>query len=281
MSLLIEAFSLPLLQRALLAGLLVSIACGIVGTYVVLKRISSITGGLSHSAFGGVGLGYFCGFSPLAGALGFCMACAVLLTIVYRKRREGLDTLVSMLWSLGMALGMLFIALTPGYAPDLSGYLFGSILFVPNEYLLLCFALDVLILLTVILFSKYFQAVCFDEEYAETAGLSVDFILLCLLLLTALTVVFLIKVAGVILSIALLTTPAVVARHWQSSLSSIMLFAVLLSAFGIAAGLFITYGLSAAWEVETPTGPLIIICLTFVYVVSLALRWLGTRGELE
>lgn len=281
MSLFFEALSVPLFQRALLAGLLISIACGIIGTYVVVKRISSITGGLSHSAFGGVGLGYLCGFNPLAGALGFCIACATLLAFVYRRKREGLDTLVSMLWSLGMALGMVFIALTPGYAPDLSGYLFGSILFVPDQYLYLSLSLDVLILLSVILFSKYFQAICFDEEYAESAGLSVDFILTALLLLTALTVVLLIKVAGVILSIALLTTPAVIAQHWRGSLRAMMCAATALSALGIACGLFLAYWLSASWDIETPTGPLIILCLSSVYVVSLLSRWLSTRGELR
>jgi len=276
-----EALAIPLFHRALAAGLLVSIACGVIGSYVVVKRISSISGGLSHTAFGGVGLAYFFGFSPLLGALGFCLACSVLLGVVYQRRRESLDTLISILWAVGMAVGMVFIALVPGYAPDLSSYLFGSIIFVPENYLFLCAALDVAILLVVALYYKQFQAVSFDEEFSAVAGLKVEWIFILLLLLTSLTVVMLIRVAGVILTIALLTTPAVIARHWSSSFTTIMRGAVYVSALCIGAGLFGAFWLSARKSIEVPTGPLIILIVTGVYIVSSFARWFLARGTLE
>lgn len=276
-----DALALPLFHRALTAGLLVSVACGIVGTLVVVKRISSISGGLSHAAFGGVGLGYLLGFSPMLGALGFCVACAGVLAYTYRRRKQSLDTLISMLWSAGMALGMLFIALSPGYVPDLSSYLFGSIIFVPAEYIHFALALDVLVVLTVLLAFNRIQAVCFDEEFSEISGVKVDLFFLLLTVLTALTVVTLIRVAGVILTIALLTTPAVIARHWSSSLGQMMSRATALTAASIAAGLFFAYWLSAKYGVEAPTGPVIILLLTTVYVASLVLRAMLGRGELR
>lgn len=281
MDFILEALSIPMFNRALFAGLLVSLACGIIGSYVVTKRISSISGGLSHAAFGGVGLGYLLGFSPLIGALGFCLVCSYIIGVTYFKRRESLDTLISMLWSSGMALGMLFIALTPGYAPDLSAYLFGSIIFVPSQYLLLALLLDVLVVLVAGLYFKRLQAVCFDEEFSEVIGLPVKSIFISLLLLSALTVVMLIRVAGVILTIALLTTPAVIAQHWSNSLAGIMRLSTVIAASSITLGLFLGYWLSNAGIADVPTGPLIILFLSFVYICSTTYRTFISRGSLE
>ncbi|MFN8389982.1 MAG: metal ABC transporter permease [Bdellovibrionota bacterium] len=276
-----EALSLPLFQRAVAAGLLVSVTCGIIGTYVVVKRMASISGGLSHAAFGGVGLGYMLGFSPMLGALGFCVGSAVILGMVYRHRKDSLDTLISIFWSLGMALGMLFIALTPGYAPDLSSYLFGSIVFVPENYLTFSFALDVAIVLVTVILFKEFQAVSFDEEFSEVSGIAVEAIFVFLLALTALAVVTLIRVAGVILTIALLTTPAVIARQWSESLQKMMVLSTLITAGSILSGLFSAYWLSERYSVDVPTGPLIIVLVTVLYGISTAARSATVRGRLE
>ena len=150
----LEALEYPFFRRALAAGLLASLACGIVGTFVVVKRISSISGSLSHTAFGGVGLGYLLGFNPIIGAAVFGVASSVGIGFAYRRMRSSLDTLLAMIWSIGMALGILFIALTPGYAPDLMSYLFGSILFVPSEFLVIAALLDLIILVVVSCFTK-------------------------------------------------------------------------------------------------------------------------------
>ncbi|MCP4675148.1 MAG: metal ABC transporter permease [Deltaproteobacteria bacterium] len=268
----LEALEYPFFRRALVAGLLASIACGVVGTYVVVKRISSISGSLSHAAFGGVGLGYLLGFDPIIGAAGFSLISSAGLGIVYRRVRGSLDTLLAMFWSTGMALGMLFIALTPGYAPDLMSYLFGSILFVPESFLWIAALVDLIVVGAVLLLFKEFQAVAFDEEFAEVIGIPVGPILHILLGLIALTVVTLIRIVGVIMVIALLTFPAATARHWCESLTRMMIFAGVLSAISTTFGLFGSYWLSTVSSVQIPTGPLTVLIAAFLFAASSFIR---------
>jgi len=273
----LDALAQPFFLRVLLAGLLASVACGIIGTYVVAKRIASISGGLSHAAFGGVGLGYLLGFPPMLGAAGFGLLAGLVVGVAQRRLRSGLDTLIAMVWSVGMALGILFVALAPGYAPDLLSYLFGSLLFVPWSYVAVVAALDLLILVTVILFHRYFQAVCFDEEFAEASGVPVGPVFLGLLGLTALAIVTLIRIVGVILAIALLTIPAATARQWVDSLRSMMVVAVALCAVSTVGGLFLSYGLSDVFGISAPPGPLVILLAAALYVVSTALQAARSR----
>jgi zinc transport system permease protein len=280
----LEAFSLPFFQRVLLAGLLASIACGVIGTYVVARRIASLSGGLSHAAFGGVGLGYLAGFPPILGAAGFGLLAALLVGIAQRRFGSGLDTLISMIWAVGMALGIVFVALAPGYAPDLMSYLFGSLLFVPWEYVGLVALLDTVILLAVVFFHRPFEAVCFDEEYAEVAGVPAEGFFLALLALAALAIVTLIRVVGVILAIALLTIPPATARPWVTSLRGMMILAVALCAASTLGGLFLSYALSESFGISAPPGPLVILLAATLYLASVALRALlghsrGLRGS--
>jgi zinc transport system permease protein len=268
----LEALTLPFFQRVLLAGLLASLACGVIGTYVVAKRIASLSGGLSHAAFGGVGLGYLAGFPPMLGAAGFGLLAALVVGIAQRRLGSGIDTLVSMVWSVGMALGIVFVALAPGYAPDLMSYLFGSLLFVPWDYVIVIGVLDLLILVAVLLFHRVFEAVCFDDEFAEVAGLPAEGIFLGLLALTALAIVTLIRVVGVILAIALLTIPAATARPWVESLRAMMLLSVALCAVSTVGGLLLAYGLSQSIGISAPPGPLIILLAAFFYTLSAAAR---------
>lgn len=272
-----EALSYPFFQRALAAGLLAAVACGIVGTLVVVRRIASISGGLSHSAFGGVGLGYLLGFEPMLGALGFGVLSALGIGVAELKLRQGMDTLIAMVWAVGMALGILFVSLAPGQAPDLLGYLFGNILLVSPGYVALVAVLDLVIVGMVLLLFRRLRAVAFDEEFAWVIGVPVGALFLLLLTLVALTVVVLIRVVGVILVIALLTIPAAVARHWTDRLSRMMAFAVLTGAVSIAAGLFLTFGLSSEFGVDLPTGPSIILLAAAVYAASAGLRALTGR----
>ena len=268
----LEALTLPFFQRVLLAGLFASIACGLIGTYVVAKRMSSLSGGISHAAFGGVGLGYLVGFSPMVGALGFGLAAAVAVGLAYRRLGTAIDTVVSMVWSVGMALGVLFIALAPGYAPDLTSYLFGSLLFVPWPYVYGVAALDALIVLVVVGLFRELEAVSFDEEFAETTGLPVEALFLGLLGLTALAIVTLIRVVGVILAIALLTIPAVVARQWTARIGPMMVLATTLAAIAMGGGLVTSYVLSYSFDVSAPPGPLVILWAAALYLGSSALR---------
>ena len=273
----LEALELPFFQRVLVAGLLASVACGILGTYVVSKGMASISGGLSHAAFGGVGLGYLLGFPPMVGAAGFGVLAGIAVGLAYRRLRSSLDTLISIVWALGMALGIIFVALAPGYAPDLMSYLFGSLLFVSWDYVAVVAVLDVVIAVTVGLLYKELQAVSFDEEFAEVAGVPIERLLLLLLALIALAVVTLIRVVGVILVIALLTVPAAIARHWSHTLARMMLVATVVAAGCTTAGLFLSFGISGVFALSLPPGPLIILLAVVCYGVSGALRAVRDR----
>ena len=268
----IEALEYPFFQRALIAGVLASVAAGIVGTYVVVRGMSSISGGLSHAAFGGVGIGYAAGFSPVLGAAGFALLAGAAIGIAYRRLRSGFDTLIAMVWSIGMALGIVLVALTPGYAPDLITYLFGSVLFVPPEYLKWAALLDAGILIVVLVFFKELRAVSFDEEFAEVRRVPVDVMLQVLLALVSLAVVTLIRIVGVILAIALFTIPAATARQWSESLGTMMALACAIGAACTTGGLFLAYALSDGFGLSVPTGPLIILLAAAVFGVSSLLR---------
>ncbi len=273
----IDALFEPFFQRVLLAGLLASVACGVLGTWVVAKRMTSMAGGLAHAAFGGVGLGYWAGLPPMLGAAGFGVAAGVMIGLVYRRLHAGLDTLISSVWALGMAVGILFVALTPGYAPDLLSSLFGSLLFVSWDYVALVAALDGLLIAVVAWLFRDLQAVAFDEEFAEVVGVPVERVLLLLLALTSLAIVTLIRVVGVILAIALLTVPAALARHWVEDLGRMMALAVAVSASCTTAGLLLSYGLSDAFGWSLPPGPLIVLLAVGLYGVSASVRSLAAR----
>jgi zinc transport system permease protein len=267
-----EALSYPFFQRALVAGLLAAVACGIVGTFVVVRGIASISGGLAHAAFGGVGLGYLMGFDPTLGALGFGLASAFGVEVAERRLKQGIDTLIAMVWAIGMALGIVFIALAPGSEPDLMGYLFGNILFVPGRFLFFIAGLDLVIVGVVILLFRRLEAVAFDEEFAWVIGMPVEALSLLLLALVATTVVILIRVVGVILVLALLTMPAAIARHWTDSLAPMMVLASIVGAICITVGLFFSWMLSSVFSLDVPTGPAIILLAALVYATSAVVR---------
>ena len=218
------------MRNAVYAGLLVSVACGIVGVYVVVNRIVFISGGIAHSSFGGIGLGFLAGFSPVLGALAFALGSALGIGLITRRTRLPEDTTIGILWTVGMALGIIFVGLAPGYAPDLFSYLFGNILFVPPEYVRMTLLLDVAIVSIVLLLYNEFQAVSFDEQFAELMGIRVELIFQILLVLIALAIVTLMRVVGVILVIALLTVPAAIGRQWSESIRRMMALAVVIGA---------------------------------------------------
>ena len=271
-----EALASPFFQRVLLAALLASVACGVIGSYVVARRIASLCGGLAHAAFGGVGLGYLAGFSPLLGAAGAGLLASTIIGTAYRRLGSSLDTVIALVWSVGMALGVLFITLTPGYTPDLASYLFGSLVLVPWDYVALVGLLDLLVLLVAWLLHKELQAVAFDEEFAEVSGLPVEPLFLLLLGLSALSIVTLIRVVGIILAIALLTVPAVIARQWLHHLGSMMGLATAICAASLTIGLFASWQISVTGGPSLPPGPLAILCLAAAYGVSSGARRLRT-----
>ncbi|MEJ2740297.1 MAG: metal ABC transporter permease, partial [Dehalococcoidia bacterium] len=169
------------MRNALFAGLLASVACGIVGVYVVTKKIVFISGGIAHASFGGIGLGYLIGFSPVQGAMFFSLLSALSIGFISRRTKLPEDTAIGILWAMGMALGIVFIGLSPGYAPDLFSYLFGNILTVPTSDLILMLALDAVIVIMVIALFKEFLALSFDEEFGRVVGMPVGVLYLLLL----------------------------------------------------------------------------------------------------
>lgn len=245
-ALMLEVLQYEFMQNALIAGLLAAIACGIVGAYVVVKRIIFISGGIAHASFGGIGLGYLIGINPVVGALVFSLASALGIGYITKRTRLPEDTAIGVLWAIGMALGIVFIGLAPGYAPDLFSYLFGNILTVPASDLLLMLILDVAIIGIVIAFYKEFLAISFDEEYGTVVGIPVEALYLLLLCMIALTVVVLLRIVGMILIIALLTIPAAMARQFTYDLRKMMILAI---AFGVVltfGGLWLSYLLDLA-----------------------------------
>ncbi|MDP6824770.1 MAG: metal ABC transporter permease [Dehalococcoidales bacterium] len=234
------------MQHALLAGMLAAVACGIVGVYVVIKKIVFISGGIAHASFGGIGLGYLLGINPVLGAIFFTTASAIGIGLATRRTRLPEDTAIGILWAMGMALGIIFIGLTPGYTPDLFSYLFGNILTVPTSDLLLMLILDVIIIFLVSLLYKEFLVLSFDEEFSTVSGVLTERLYLLLLCLIALTVVVLIRVVGIILVLALLTIPAALARQFTHSLKKMMLLAILAGAVFTFSGLWLSYVLDLA-----------------------------------
>jgi len=263
----------PFLQNALIMGVLSSIACGTMGAYVVVKRISFISGGIAHAVLGGMGVAYFFGFSPMAGALFAALFAAVLLGLVSLRAREREDTAIGALWATGMAIGIVFISKTPGYNVDLMSYLFGNILLVSAGDLFWTALLDVIILAAVFLFYNPFLAVCFDEENARLQGIRVEFAYLCLLCLIASTVVILVHVVGIVLVIALLTLPAAVANLFVKRLSQIM---VLASVLGVA---FAWFGLFLSYKPDLPAGATIILLAATSYLLCLVFLAVGSRMQ--
>ena len=237
------------LRHALIAGLLASIACGVIGTYVVTRRITLIAGSLAHTVLGGMGAAYYLRtvnewgwLHPLHGAIAAALAAAVIISFVRLRSKEREDTVISALWAIGMAIGILFIFRTPGYKADLMTYLFGNIVMVDREAVQLLIGLDILIVAGGILFYHQLLAVCFDEEFAQLRGISIGFFYTFLLCLTALTIVTLIYVVGIVMVIALMTLPVSVAGRFAAKLWQMMVLAAVLSMILTSAGLALSYG---------------------------------------
>jgi zinc transport system permease protein len=267
----IEVLQYDFMRNALIAGILASIACGIVGVYVVTKKIVFISGGIAHASFGGIGLGYLVGISPVLGALLFALASALSMGTIVKKTRLPEDTAIGILWAMGMALGVVFIGLAPGYAPDLFSYLFGNILTVPLSDLVLMLVLDVVIVGVVIALYKELQALAFDEEYSTVIGIPVEALYLLLLCMIAFTVIVLLRVVGMILVIALLTIPAALAKKFTYDLRKMMVLSVIFGAVFTLGGLWLSYILDLA------SGATIILLSGIVLFVSYAFDKLRSK----
>ncbi|HYW04888.1 MAG TPA: metal ABC transporter permease [Gammaproteobacteria bacterium] len=253
------------MQHAAIAALLAAVGCGVIGSFVVARRISYLAGGIAHSVLGGMGLAYFLGRAPFPGALGAALVAALVIGLVTRRARQHEDIMISAVWAVGMAAGVMFISQTPGYSVDLMSYLFGNVLMVPRSDLYLMGALDAVVLLVVLGFHKQLIAVAFDEEFAGLRGIPVTFFYMLLLCMIALTVVVVVKLVGLILVIALLTLPAAIAGRFVRTLVPMMVLASALAAVLSFGGLALSYG------PDWPAGATITLVTGAAYFATLGL----------
>ncbi|MEZ5315072.1 MAG: metal ABC transporter permease [Chlamydiales bacterium] len=263
----------PILQMALLAAIGSSFASGVIGSYVVVKRIVSISGSIAHSVLSGLGAALWLErvhgiswFSPFYGALMTAIISALIIGYVHLYYREREDAIIAMIWSTGMSLGVVFVSQVPGFNVELMNFLLGNVLWVTSWDLWMLGSLDLIILITVLIFHKKFLTLCFDEKQAELQGVPVVSLYLLLLVLIALTIVLLIHVVGIILVLSMLALPASIAGNFTYRFSRMMMIAVLLN---IA---FCLGGLAISYRLDWPVGATIALFSAIIYTLSLRFK---------
>ena len=271
----LELFHYNFFINALLASVFTAITCGIIGTYIVSRRIVFISGGISHASFGGVGLGYYLGINPILGAAVFSVLVSLGIESLSRKSEMREDSLIGMMWSFGMALGIIFVFLTPGYAANLMTYLFGNILTVSRTDILMMAILALVIILAFVLLFKEILFLSFDREYAESQGVHVSFIGYLLMALTALTIVINIRVVGIILVISMLTIPQAAANLVSKNFRHIIFYSIGFAFLASVCGLFLSYTLNI------PSGAAIIFISIIIFVILKAFTFIHTRIKIK
>lgn len=271
--------AIPFLRYALIAGLLASVAFGVIGSYVVVKRITYIAGAIAHCVLGGIGAALFFSqryglnwLTPMMGAIIAALAAALVIGLVTIHAQEREDSIISALWVTGMAAGIMFMAKTPGYIDPMS-YLFGNILMISRQDLWVILGLDVGVVTLGILFYHKMLAVCFDEEFARLRGVHTRFYFLILLCLTALTIVLMIRIVGIVLVIALFSLPAAMAGHFSCRLWQMMAISTLLSMF------FVTTGLAVSYGPNLPSGPTIVMIAGLSYLLTMGARMIWKKEQ--
>jgi zinc transport system permease protein len=254
------------LHNAFWGVFLASIACGLIGPFVVVKRIGSMAGGISHAVLGGMGIAYFFQMQPMIGALFSALVAAWIIGIASSRIKRFEDVMISAIWAVGMAIGIIFMSKAKGYQQDLMHYLFGNVLMISSLSLYLMAVLDVMVLGFLFIFYKELVAICFDEEYSWTRGINVHLYYLLLLSLVALTVVLLIQVVGLILVIALLSLPAAISLFTFQSLHKMMVSSCILGIVFSFTGIILSYLLNI------PSGATIILVTGIVFFFSLLWR---------
>ncbi len=259
------------MQHALLASLLVSVTCGVIGALVVVNRLVFMAGGIAHTAYGGVGLAIYAGLPVLPVAGGFTALAALLLGALTRTRRERTDTLIGVIWAGGMAFGIILINLTPGYNVGLMSYLFGSLLTVPARDLWLMFGINLAIVGLTLVFYRDILSFSFDPDFAQSRGVAVRGLYFMLLIMVAEAVVMMIQVVGLILVIALLTLPPYLAERHTKTLVGLMFGA------GFWSLVFCLSGLWAAYQFDLSSGASIIAVACIAYLLYLGAEFFWRR----
>ena len=263
----LDALNYEFIQNAIIAGLLVSFASGIIGSLIVVNRMVFLAGGIAHTSYGGIGLAVYFGFPIFLGASLFAVSAALLMAYVTLNERDRIDTFIGLIWAVGMAIGIILIDLTPGYNVDLMSYLFGSILAVSNDDIYIMSGLLGVIIFVITFWYREILAVSYDSEYASLRGINIKLFYTIILVLSALTVVVAIKVVGLILVIALLTIPIYIAEKLSNSLASMMFVS------GILSSIFTLIGLWLSYNYDLTSGASIIM----VSAISLGIFMIGNK----
>ncbi len=269
----IEAMQFEFMRNALIAGLLASIICGIMGTFVVVNRIVFLSGGIAHAAYGGIGLSFYFGWPFLLGTIGFSLASAMLMAAITLTAKHRADSIIGVIWALGMAFGIILMDLTPGYNVDLMSYLFGSILSVPQSDLWIMVGLGFLITILVALYYQNLLAMSYDEEFARIRGVPVKTLYFLLIGMLAVAIVLVIQVVGLILVIALLTIPPLIMEKYAKSLFQMMIGS------SLAGALFTIIGLWLSYTCDLTSGASIIMVSGIAYFISLLVNQIHTISK--
>jgi zinc transport system permease protein len=264
----LDALHFEFMRHALVAGLLASIICGIMGTLVVANRIVFLSGGIAHAAYGGIGLAFFMGWPYLVGTIGFSLAAALVMAAVTLRARHRADTIIGVIWAVGMATGIILLDLTPGYNVDLMSYLFGSILTVPAADLWIMLGTGIGVAGFVAVFYQDLLTLSYDEEFARIRGVPVSALYFALIGLLAVSIVMVIQVVGLILVIALLTIPPFIVERYAQSLFQMMVGASVLGAVFTVAGLWLSYAFDL-----TSGASIIMVAGAAFFIALLAERW--------
>lgn len=256
----IELLEYNFFQNALISAILVSVSCAIVGVLMMVNRLFSIAGGITHGAFGGIGLAFYFGLPVLLSASIFTLFLALLIAFLSKNFAHRSDSFIAVIWAFGMAFGVVLIDLSDRSGADLMAYLFGSILAVDYADLWLMGALDLVAILLITCFYRQFEALSFDAEFAKTKGINTDFFHYLLIALMAFCIVICIRLVGLVLVLALLSIPSFIAESWTRKLGSMMILAGILSAFFCISGLF----LSAYFDLSSGAAIIAIACVGFV-----------------
>ncbi len=254
------------IQNALIAALLASIVTGIIGTIAIEKKLISMSGGIAHASFGGIGLGYLLGIEPIWGGLFFAVGSSVLISKMSQNEKFKADTLTGIMWSFGMALGILFISLAPGYMPDMTSYLFGDILSVSSSAVIYMSIITFAILFLFIMLYNYLMIYLYDEEYAKIKGINVGLLRWVVYIIIPIGIIVLIRVVGIILTIALMTIPTSIAKMFFKSFVKVVVSSIIISA------LFCIIGLVVSYYANIPSGVCIVIMSTLVYLFLLVTK---------
>lgn len=260
-----DLLSYTFFQNALLGSFFACIACGIIGSYVVVRRLVFISGGITHASLGGIGMGFYFGWNPILSAMIFSILSA--FGIEWLSSRQGIreDSAIGSFWSLGMAVGIIFIYLKPGFAPNLSDYLFGNILTITIPDIIYLAVLSLVLILVFVLFGRQILFAAFDSDFAKTRNLPVNLIKYAMMMGIAITIVLSIRLVGIVLLMSILTVPQMTANLFTANFVKMILLSIVIGFFGCIVGLF----LSAILDV--PSGVFIIFTQI---VVFLGARWI-------